>query len=161
MTYWPTIIKEVINWFTFLNIMDYTANKIYNEIKLLPSLLEKTSMSQMCFCYNKEPDDKNDVKIVAIWCSNCGRETGLSMKNINTNYKDITTSFVLNAVLHHVVMSWIIETHKQLKYDMDKHNINWITCGSWYNTSICEKLHRTAFEKYVRNALSERYNLMC
>ena len=118
MTYWPTIIKEVINWFPFLDIMDYTVDKIQNEITLLTTFLKQISMSQMCFCYNKEPDEKNDVKIIAIRCIHCGRETGLSMKNINTNYKDIITSFVLNALLHHFVMSWIIETHEQLKYYM-------------------------------------------
>ena len=30
MTYWPKIIKEVINLFPFLNIMDYTADSIKN-----------------------------------------------------------------------------------------------------------------------------------
>ena len=44
------------------------------------------------------------------------------MKNMDTNYKDIITTFVLNTVLHHVGMSWIIERNKQLKYDMEKHN---------------------------------------
>ena len=43
---------------------------------------------------------------------------------MNTNYKDLIISFVLNMVLHHVGMSWIIETHEQLKYDIDKHNPN-------------------------------------
>ena len=56
------------------------------------------STIQMRFCYNNEPDDQNDVEIIAIRCSICGKETGLSMNNINTNYKDIITSFVLNKV---------------------------------------------------------------
>ena len=41
---------------------------------------------------------------------------------INTTYQDIITSFLLNKMLHQVGMLWIIETHEQLKYDMDKHN---------------------------------------
>ena len=49
MTYRLTIIKEVINWFNFLNIMEYTACKIENEITLLPSLLKMSSMFQMSF----------------------------------------------------------------------------------------------------------------
>ena len=49
MTYWLTIIKEVINWFNFLNVMEYTAYKIDNEITLLPSLLKMFSMFQMRF----------------------------------------------------------------------------------------------------------------
>ena len=51
------------------------------------------------------------------------------MDNMNNNYKDIVTIFVLNTFLHHVGMSWIIETHEQLEYDMDKHNPYWITGG--------------------------------
>ena len=54
--------------------------------------------------YNKGHYDKNKVEHIAIRCSNCGKETGLSMDNINTKYKDITTSYVLNKVLHHVGM---------------------------------------------------------
>ena len=60
------------------------------------------------------------------------------MKNINTYYKDIITSFVLNKILHHVGMSWIIETNQHLEYDMDKNNSNWMTGGPWYNTSTCK-----------------------
>ena len=63
MTYWPTIIKEVINWFPFLNIMEYTTYKIDNEITLLPSLLKMFSMFQMSFWYDKEHDDKIDAEI--------------------------------------------------------------------------------------------------
>ena len=33
------------------------------------------------------------------------------MNNMNTNYKDIVNVFVLNMLLHHVGMSWIILTH--------------------------------------------------
>ena len=41
---------------------------------------------------------------------------------MNTTYQDIITTFLLNTMLQHVGMLWIIETHKHLKYDMDKHN---------------------------------------
>ena len=41
------------------------------------------------------------------------------MKNMNTNFKDIITLYVLNTVLHHVGMSWIIKTNKHLEYDME------------------------------------------
>ena len=43
---------------------------------------------------------------------------------MNTTYEDITTTFVLNTMLHHVGMLWIIETHEQLQYDMDEKNQN-------------------------------------
>ena len=58
---------------------------------------------------------------------------------INTTYQDIITTYVLNTMLHHVGMLWIIETHEQLKYDIDKHNLEWITGDLWYNTYICKK----------------------
>ena len=46
-------------------------------------------MFQVRFWYDKESDDKYDVKIIAIGCSSCGKETGLFMSNMNTKYKDI------------------------------------------------------------------------
>ena len=33
--YWPTIINEGLNLLSFFNIMEYTADRIENEIKLL------------------------------------------------------------------------------------------------------------------------------
>ena len=36
INYWPTSIKEFINRFPFLNIMEYTVDRIVNEITLLP-----------------------------------------------------------------------------------------------------------------------------
>ena len=44
-------------------------------------------MFHMRFWYDQELDDQNGVKIIAIRCSNCGKETGLSMDNMNTKYK--------------------------------------------------------------------------
>ena len=46
----------------------------------------------------------------------------IDMDNMNTTYQYIITSFVLNTILHHVGMLWIIETHEQIQYDTDKHN---------------------------------------
>ena len=62
-------------------------------------------MFQIHFWYDREPDDQNYVKIIAISCINCRKQTGLSMDNMNTNHKDIVTVFVLNTLLHHVGMS--------------------------------------------------------
>ena len=83
-------------------------------------------------------------------------KTGLYMKSININYKDIITLFVLIKVLHHVGMSWIIITNKHLEYDMNKHNQDSITGGTWYNTSNCKKLHGKVFEEFIRNARTDR-----
>ena len=71
-------------------------------------------MFQISCWYNKGHDDKNKVENISIRCSNCGKQTGLSMKSTNKNYKYIITSFVLNTVLYHVGMSWIIEANKNL-----------------------------------------------
>ena len=60
------------------------------------------SKFQMRFYYDKEHDDQNNVENIAIRCSNCEKETSLFMRNMDTNYKYITTSFMLNTVLHHV-----------------------------------------------------------
>ena len=46
----------------------------------------------------------------------------MDVDNLNTTYKDIITTFVLNTMIHHVGMLWIIVTHEQLQYDMYNHN---------------------------------------
>ena len=46
----------------------------------------------------------------------------IDMDIMNTTYQNIITLFVFNTMLHHVGMLFIIETHEQLKCDMDKHN---------------------------------------
>ena len=64
-------------------------------------------------------------------------------------------------MLHHVGMSWIIEIHEKLRYDMYKHNIEWMTGVPWYNTSICKKSHGKVFDVFIRNSRTDRYNIMC
>ena len=54
-----------------------------------------------------------------------------------------------------------VETHEQLKYDTTKNDPNFMTDSPWYNTSICKKLHGKVFEEFIRNARTDRYNLMC
>ena len=58
--------------------------------------------------YNPVEDDQNKVENIAIRCGNFGKETMISMDKMNTTYQDISTSFVLNTMLHHVGMLWII-----------------------------------------------------
>ena len=70
--------------------------------------------------YNPGGGHQNTVEIIDIRCSNCGKETMISMDKIITTYQDIITSFVLNKMLHHVGMLCIIETHEQLIYDTEK-----------------------------------------
>ena len=73
MTYWTTSIKEVIQWFSFLNIGEYTADKICTEITLLPLLLEDHLLFQLSFWYHKENFGKKIVRTVAISCRNFGK----------------------------------------------------------------------------------------
>ena len=64
-------------------------------------------------------------------------------------------------MLHHVGMIWIIENHEELKYDADILNSDWLTGGPWHNTSICKKLYGKLFERFIINARTDRYNIMC
>ena len=80
----------------------------------------------------------------------------INVDNLNTTYQDIITTFVLNTILHNVGMLWIIETHEQLKYNMDKYNSEWITGGPWYNTCICNKLNGNLFDGFIRNIRTYR-----
>ena len=68
-------------------------------------------MFKIKYWYNPREDDINFEK-----------ETMIDMDMLDTTYQDIITNFVLNKMLHHVGMLWIIETHEQLKYDKDKQN---------------------------------------
>ena len=79
---------------------------------------------------------------------------------MNTTYQYIIASFVLNTVLRHVGMLWIIETNQNLEYDMEKHNSDWITGGPCYNTYICKNLHGKVFEEFIINARTDGYNIM-
>ena len=113
-------------------------------------------------CWNLREDEiKQTVVKVAIRCTNCGKETIIDMNNINTIYQDIITDFLLNTMSHHFDMLWIIENHEQFKYDMDIKNLDWLTGGPWYNTSICKKLYGKLFEGFIINARTDRYHIMC
>ena len=70
----------------------------------------------MCPWYDNGNLQENVVDNICIRCRNFGKTTVLSKKYID--YKDIVTKSMLNKVLHHVGLSWIFETNKQLKYDI-------------------------------------------
>ena len=88
--------------------MKYTTEKIDTEITLLPSLLTIFPIFHLRLWYRENVDEKI-VENLAIRCSNCGRSTGISTNNTNTNYDYIISQFVLNTMLHHIDMSWIIK----------------------------------------------------
>ena len=72
------------------------------------------------------------------------------------------TKFVLNAILRHVGMSWIISSNKEMKYEIDENNQQvWLNRDPWYDTFICLKFHGSMFEYFIIHARTDRYNLMC
>ena len=74
------------------------------------------------------------MESIFIKCSNCDRSTGLILK-VKT-VKEMSTKFVLNTKLHHVSLSWIIYSSKQMKYDTKENNHpDWLYKGPRYNTA--------------------------
>ena len=70
--------------------------------------------------------------------------------------------FLLNAILHHVGMLWIICSNNEVFYEIEKNNYpDWLNKVPWYNTYICSKLHGKVFEGFIKNKRKGRYNLMC
>ena len=54
-----------------------------------------------------------DLDYVSLECINCKKETGLKTKSgFEEFYDKIITPFVMNSMLHHVGMSWIISSKK-------------------------------------------------
>ena len=69
---------------------------------------------------------------------------------------------MLNAVLHHVGLSWMISSNKKIKYDTKENNYpDWLNKCPRYNTTICFKLHGTVFDDFIRNYRTDRCNIMC
>ena len=66
---------ESLNWLPFLDIMEFTTDRINNDKNLLPSLLKTFTMFKIKCWWNKKEkyDLKQAVERVAIRCSNCGK----------------------------------------------------------------------------------------
>ena len=54
---------------------------------------------------------------VSLKCINCKRSTGLKNKYGKEFYDKMITPFVMNSMLHHVGMSWMISSKKEMDYD--------------------------------------------
>ena len=90
-------------------------------------------MFQVRLFDDKQYQEGSVVYIVSIKCINCNRETVLYL--INTTIEGRITKFVINEILYHVDMSWIICSNKELFYEIDESNHpNWLNKGPWYNT---------------------------
>ena len=94
---------------------------------LLPSFLKLFSMFKIKCWYSLGGFEKSTAEKITRRCINCGKELNIDVDNLNTTYQDIITTFVLNKILYHVGMLWIIEIHEKLQYDMEKHNSEWMT----------------------------------
>ena len=65
-------------------------------------------------------------------------------------------------MLHHVGMSWIISSKKEMDYDnFTNGKKNWFDTGPWHTKNICSKLYGTTFEDFITQARTDRYNIMC
>ena len=74
----------------------------------------------------------------------------------------MVTKFVLNAILHHVGMFWIICSNNESLYKTGENNHpDWLNKGPCYNTAVCSKLYGKLFEDFIRHAIANRYHLMC
>ena len=74
------------------------------------------------------------MEYIFIKISNWDRINGLLLK-VKT-VKEMSTIFVLNKKWHHVVLSRIISSSKQMKYDIKENNHpDWLNTGPRYNTA--------------------------
>ena len=89
-------------------------------------------------------ENRNKVETVAIRCINCKKQTSLYLTTLTL--EEMISKLVLNVILHHVGMSWIICSNKEMKYEIDKSNHqDWLNKGPWYSTAICSRLHGSLF----------------
>ena len=122
---------------------------------MIPSLLKVFDMFQLFLI-----DDKDKLDAIAISCINCKKATGLFLGN--SKFEEIITKFVLNAILHHVGMSWITSFNDEMKYEIDEiNNQGLLNKGPWYNTDIFSRLHGSLFEDFITHARTDRYDIMC
>ena len=84
--------------------MEYTGDFMQDNNHLTSSLLKMFSMFEIRLSFGDDDLEEKKLK-----CINLKKEKGL---NAETGFKDfydeVITQFVLNVMLHHVGMSWII-----------------------------------------------------
>ena len=91
---------------------------------------------------------ETDLDVLSLKCINGKKETGLNSETPFTwVYDGVITKFLLNAILHHVGISWIISCNQETDYDMTtkRNHLDWFNKGPWYNQNICSKLHGIKF----------------
>ena len=90
-------------------MIEHTENITNTNKRTIPSLLKAFAMFDLNLISNREKLD-----VIAIKCINLKKETGLYLQN--STFEEMITKFVLNAILHHVGMSWIISSNAEMKY---------------------------------------------
>ena len=106
--HWPESIKSTLQWFPFLEMMEYTGIEMQDDTHITSSLLKMFSMFEIRLICGDDNLDTFSLK-----CVNCKKETGLNAEtSFKEFYDEVITQFVLNAILHHVGMSWIISSKK-------------------------------------------------
>ena len=67
--------------------------------------------------FDEHDEEGNIAGAIAIRCINCNKETGLNLKD--TPIEEIIAKFMLNAIFHHVGISWIICSNKEILYEIE------------------------------------------
>ena len=135
--HWPASIKSTLLQFPFLEMMEYTGNDMQDDTHLKSSLLKMFSLFEIRLSCGDVNLDTVSLKSI-----NCKKETGLKSKTgFKEFYDKVITQFVLNAMLHHIGISWIIRSKKEMDYDnfTNSKNLNWFDTGPWHNKHICSK----------------------
>ena len=84
-------------------------------------------MFEICLSYKE-----GILDVVSLKCINSKRETGLDSKINSWIFDEVITKCLLNAIWHHVGISWIISSNKYMNYEMDNNNHqDWLNKGPW------------------------------
>ena len=98
--------------------MEHTGNIIQDYTHLISSLLRMFFMFKIRLSYGEKYLDTLSLK-----CINCNRKPCLdSETNFTWVYDKTITKFLLNEMLHHVGMSWIISSNQEMEYEMNTKN---------------------------------------
>ena len=97
--------------------MEHTVNILEPNKSLITSLLKVFNMFQLRIFYDKHNEEDNFVEDIAIKCINCNKDTGFHLKH--TTNEEMINKFVLNAIFHHVGMTWIIFSNNKILYEIE------------------------------------------
>ena len=79
-----------------------------------------------------------------------------------STFEEMITKFLLNSILYHVGMVWIISSKDEMTYEIDESNHqDWLNKVPWYNRAICSRLHGSLIEYFITYSRTDRYNIMC